>query len=83
MTTRRRRTQSRPRLPAEPITPVVPTMPALLYTRKQASAMLNVSTSFLLRMEAAGTLKGIKLTNKPTAMTFYAASDLITLASGR
>jgi hypothetical protein len=77
MTTRRRRIQSRPRPPAEPITPVAPTVPALLYTRRQASQMLNVSTSFLLRMEAAGT--GIKLTNKPTAMTFYAASDIITL----
>jgi hypothetical protein len=59
-------------------------MPALLYTRKQASAMLNVSISTLLRLEAAGTLRGIKLTkNTSNAMTFYPAADLIALASGR
>jgi hypothetical protein len=68
--------------PTEPT--IIERVPALLYTRKQASQMLNVSIATLLRLEAAGTLKGIKLTKgKASAMVYYPAADLISLASGR
>jgi hypothetical protein len=70
--------------PPPPVTPIAPTLPTLLYTRRQASTMLNVSISTLLRLEASGQLRGIKLTKgTANAMVYYPAADLIALASGR
>jgi hypothetical protein len=70
--------------PPPPVTPVAPSVPALLYNRRQTSAMLNVSISTLLRLEASNQLHGIKLTKgTANAMTYYSASEVFALASGR
>jgi hypothetical protein len=57
--------------------------PPLLHTRQQAARLLSVSIATLQRLEKAGVLRPIKLSNKRTAMTLYKHDDLIVLASGR
>jgi hypothetical protein len=81
MSARRRR---QPTTTTAPTTPtIIERVPALLYTRRQASQMLNVSISTLLRLEASNQLRGVRLTKgKASAMVYYPAADLISLANG-
>jgi hypothetical protein len=79
----RRRRSTITSTPTTPATTIIERVPTLLYSRRQASQMLNVSVSTLLRLEAAGTLRGIKLTkNTSNAMVFYPAAELYALANG-
>jgi len=52
----------------------------LLITRRQASAMLNVSVSTLLRMEALGLLRPIKLVPGKNGQTYYSKASVVARA---
>jgi hypothetical protein len=54
--------------------------PPLLLTRRQTAAMLNVSASKLIRMEAAGVLHPVKLIPGQSAMTHYRRSNVLEVA---
>lgn len=55
---------------------------ALLVTRAQAARLLSCSTSTIVRLEAAGRLKAVKLTNSENGLAFYRVEDVRRLASG-
>jgi hypothetical protein len=89
----RRRLPSKKQSAALPV--AAATMPAammerieptpLLHTRQQACRMLGgISVSTLIRLEAMGELRAIKLNKQSkSAQTFYRHDDLVALASGR
>jgi len=52
----------------------------LLVQRLEAARLLNVDRDSLKRMEAAGTLKAIRLSKTPKARNFYRMSDIEALA---
>lgn len=57
------------------------TLQPLLYRRAQVQRLLNCSRATLLRLEKKGRLVPIKLDPQaPTAMTFYTAANVHTLA---
>jgi len=82
----------RPRLARNPARPAVaepapgighnnpPPDEALLVTRRQASALLNVSISTLLRMEALGLLRPIKLVPGKYGQTHYSKASVLARA---
>lgn len=55
---------------------------ALLVTRQQASRILSISVSTLVRLEAAGRLTAIKLDPESAGMIHYRNSDVQRLARG-
>jgi hypothetical protein len=63
-------------------TPTTKVLPAqLLYSREQAAAILGgISVASVMRLEAEGVLTAIKLSRKPTAMTFYKVAQVHALA---
>ncbi|MEI9916214.1 MAG: hypothetical protein WDN29_10785 [Methylovirgula sp.] len=53
----------------------------LLYTRKDAKLALGGrSTATMLRMEAEGLLKPIKLSSSPNGQTFYTKQNILEVA---
>jgi len=59
-----------------------PAVTPLIVPRSMAARLLSVSTSTLIRMEQAGTLTPLKLTEADNAQTFYRLADLERLAQG-
>ncbi len=54
----------------------------LIYPRRLAAELLSVSTATLIRLEAEGRLRPIKLSASPAAMTFYSRADIEALIGG-
>jgi hypothetical protein len=54
----------------------------LIVPRRQAARLLSVSVSTLIRMEQAGTLTRLKLTQADNGQVFYRLADLEQLAGG-
>jgi hypothetical protein len=76
-------TSTSPVIPAPSLERSVSTEPPFLCTRRQAAHLLGVSIATLIRMEAAGTLRPIKLNREaPAAMVHYRRDDLLLLARG-
>jgi hypothetical protein len=65
----------RPKYSPPPVNP-------LIVPRRQAARLLSVSTSTLIRMEQAGTLTPLKLTQADNGAVFYRLADLERLAQG-
>jgi excisionase family DNA binding protein len=61
-------------------TPAAPDHGALLFTRAQVAALLNVSVMTVIRLTAAGRLKPIRLTPGSSGKVFFRASDVFALA---
>ena len=58
-----------------------PPVNPLIVPRRQAARLLSVSTSTLIRMEQAGTLTPLKLTQADNGAVFYRLADLERLAA--
>jgi hypothetical protein len=58
-------------------------MGRLLLTRVQVAEMLGTSTMTVIRLQKAGDLTGIKLTDRPTAMTRYQPAEVEALVEKR
>ena len=59
-----------------------PPVSPLIVPRRQAARLLSVSVSTLIRMEQAGTLTRLKLTQADNGQVFYRLADLEQLAGG-
>jgi hypothetical protein len=55
----------------------------LLVNRVQTALMLGLSVASVIRLELEGRLTAIKLSQKPSAKTFYRRSQVCALAEGR
>lgn len=56
--------------------------PALLYTRTQAARLLACSPATLIRAEARGDLRAVRLNPTANSRAYYRASDIQALAEG-
>ena len=76
---------NREKLKTETLTPPTQLVPPdqLVLTRAQTARALGLSTSSIIRLETEGQLTPIKLSRKPTAMTFYKRTQVRALAEGR
>jgi excisionase family DNA binding protein len=70
------------RRPRERVVTPAPDHGALLFTRAQVAALLNVSTMTVIRLTSAGRLKPIRLTPGKSGKVFFRASDVFDLAQG-
>jgi hypothetical protein len=59
-----------------------PPVSPLIVPRRAAAQMLSVSISTMIRLEQAGTLTPLKLTEANNGQVFYRVSDLERLAQG-
>ena len=66
---------SLPRVRRKLVTPpVLP--PQLIYSRKQVAGALGVSTYYIMRLEEAGSIQGIRLGTSPNSMVFFRAEEV-------